>query len=828
MSIHNLDRLLDPHSIALIADLEPPGYKEQLLLHHLAAAPAGINIYVVAPRNFSPPERLVPVAALEDIPEAIDILLVARPPAAVPRLLADHREPVIGTMILLGFTGGTIPADLQETISRVTRQKKIRLLGPNSIGCLLPHLPLNLSFHPRLPPAGRIALISQSGALITAVLEDARQYMVGFSRVVNLGTFLDIDFGDLLDWLGDDDHTTVVLLYVEYIHNVKKFLSACRSVARIKPVIALKSGRSPDVRRHIGRRSIAIPGDPAVYECAFRRAGVITVETMGELLTAGIALAGGAVPAGDRYALITNSDALGSLALDHLIDRHLYPRPPSTELAARLTPLVVSAPGELPIAVSGSTDSRQFSDAVIACLHAMEHDAIIVIMVNNGFIAPHRIAARVREMTRNYPGTVYYAWLGGSSSHRHQADASKRQSFPVYFNLEDVINAYTYGERYRRKRVGMMAMVPQLDHTRQVDPEMVHNLLAPYAGASPTPLPAAAAEHLLNWFGIQPAPFPASQDQPRLRAGIRRDAEFGPYIYIGIGDPCATFAPGNAIMLPPLNRLLARWLIDRSPAAPALEDPARRGGLEDLLLAISALICQTALIVAVDLELAGIPNAAFGVVHAAITVQASRVSAPGHLMIMPYPNQYTWHQRLADGTPVTIRPIRPEDEERHLALFHSLSPRTNYYRFFSYRRKLDRAQLTRFTQIDYDREMAIIAVVRDEDNNGAERTIGVSRLAYHPHSGRHEFAIVVTDAWQGRGVGRILMDRLLEIAADRHITTIHGIVLAENERMLTFCRRYGFQTVGRDGVTILLRLDLSTPKNTPSDRSERPENHQSS
>ncbi|MBN2231800.1 MAG: GNAT family N-acetyltransferase [Deltaproteobacteria bacterium] len=818
MTIRNLDRLLAPRTIALVADLEPPGYKEQLLLQHLAAAPVGVRIYVVASRNFSAPGRLVPVATIADIPEAIDILLMARPPAAVPRLLTNHREPEIAVMVLLGFAGGAVPADLRETISRVAGQREIRLLGPNSIGCLLPHPPLNLSFHPRLPPAGRIALISQSGALITAVLEDARQRSTGFSQVVNLGTFIDIDFGDLIDWLGGDDRTTVVLLYVEYVRNVKKFLSACRSVARIKPVIALKSGRSPEVRRHIGRRSAATPGDPEVYECAFRRAGVITVETMDELLTAGIALAGGAVPAGDRCALITNSDALGSFALDHLIDRQLHPRPPSANLSARLTPLAVSAPGELPIDVGGTADSRQFGDAVITCLHTMEYDAIIVIMVINGFIAPHRIAARVREMTREYPGTVYYAWLGGSSFHRHQAEDFMRRGIPVHFSLEEALNAYAYGERYRRKREGMMAVVPQLDRTRQVDPDRLRVLLAPYAGALPTPLPAETAGRLLTWFGIHPAPFPEPPDHLRLRAGIRRDAEFGPCIYLGIGNPCAIFAADCALMLPPLNRLLARRLIERSPAGPALDDPARRGGVEDLLLTLSAIICQTAEVVTVDLELAGITNTLLGVVNAAITVQRATVTAPGHLVIMPYPNQYTRHQRLPDGTPVTIRPIRPEDEERHLAFFHSLSRRTNYYRFFSYRRKLDRAQLTRFTQIDYDREMAIIAVIRND--NGGEQTIGVSRLAYQPHSGRHEFAMVVADVWQGRGVGRLLMDRLLKIAADRQITTIHGTVLAENESMLAFCRRYGFQTIGHDGETIVLRLDLPAAENPGSDRPE--------
>ena len=195
----------------------------------------------------------------------------------------------------------------------------------------------------------------------------------------------------------------------------------------------------------------------------------------------------------------------------------------------------------------------------------------------------------------------------------------------------------------------------------------------------------------------------------------------------------------------------------------------------------------------------------FQVCYGEIWVKANPVPPPRHLVIMPYPNEYEFHDRLSDGRPLFIRPIRPEDEELHHELFRSLSRQTNYFRFFSYRRHLTHEQAARFTQIDYDREIAIIALLQDR---GRPRSIGVNRLSYRPRLDQHEFAIVVADEFQGLGVGAILMQRLLQIARDRRIDVVYGTVLAENLKMIDFCRAFGFVIDHQEGENIIFRLEL--------------------
>ena len=262
-------------------------------------------------------------------------------------------------------------------------------------------------------------------------------------------------------------------------------------------------------------------------------------------------------------------------------------------------------------------------------------------------------------------------------------------------------------------------------------------------------------------------------------------------------------------MLPPLNPFLAEIMIARSPAVRPLQrrDSKSQEELVIILLRLASLVTDCPEIVTIDIFLEEREGLGFTLREATITARQSPLRPPRHLVIAPYPNEYEFRDQLADGRPVLIRPIRPEDEKLHLELFHSLSRQTNYYRFFSYRRHLTHEQAARFTQIDYDREMAIIALIEE---NGRQRSIGVNRLTYQPRYDKYEFAIVVADAYQGLGVGRILMRRLLEIARDRRIRRIYGVVLAENQKMIEFCRAFGFVVDSQDGSTITFRLDLKT------------------
>ncbi len=806
MSTKNLEQLFAPHCLAVMADFCPRGYKEQLLINNLSQLNGRHRVYFVDSPCLPPEVKGIRVDSLEQIEEPIDILIFARPLSMVREIFRCRNVDTVANLMLLGFAEESPPELLQEIVSEA-RQHRIRILGNNSIGLLIPSQHLNASYHPTMPRRGKIALISQSGALITSILDVAREQNIGFSHVVSIGTLLDIDFGDLIDYLGGNEQITTIALYMENIKNVKKFLSACRSVSRIKPVIVLKSGRHPQIHSLLQKRIAGQQlGNSEVYESAFRRAGIISVDNINQLLTASITLSTRNIPYGNRFAVITNSDALGIFSIDQFLFRKLFPTPIGKELRERLTTIIPgNETGGNPINIGATADNQIFINTTFAALESGNFDALIVLMVINGFIKPHKIVEELEKMRARFPVRIFYAWLGGSPFHRHKARDFIQDDIPVYLSLQESLSAYYYSERYRYKLTKLMAIPPLFDDAAPAHKGRARQLLAPFLTPGATPLPEFITRELLQTYGI-PAPTAVKflETAVELVVASSWDPEFGPFISLGLGGICARFNPESSIMLPPLNGLLARRMISKSPAGEILKSyPLEK--LDELLLRFSTLLCDFSELWQSRLEIQLLENGKLWLKTASIQVKDSAVEAPKHLAIMPYPNRYQFQETLPDGTSLLIRPIKPEDEEKHFAFFHSLSWQTNYYRFFSYRKKLTHEQITRFTQIDYDREMAIIALV---DENGKEKTIGVNRLAYYPQEDRYEFALVVTDDWQGKGVGKILMEKLLHIARDRGIKTIYGNILAENNTMVQFCRRFGFKEYQSEGEVVLVKLEL--------------------
>ena len=810
MSTKNLDQLFAPRCLAVMADLCPGSYKEQLLINNLSQLDNQHHVYFIGSPCLPPEAKGMQVDSLEHIEEPIDILIFARPLSTLREVFHYRNSKAIANLILLGFTEESPPELLREILAEA-RRHKIRILGSNSIGLLIPRRHLNASYHPTMPLHGKIALISQSGALITSILDVAREQDIGFSHVVSIGNLLDIDFGDLIDYLGGNEQIAVIALYMENIKNVKKFLSACRSVSRIKPVIVLKSGRHPRIQALIQQRIVGRQlGSSEVYESTFRRAGIISVDNINQLLTASITLSTRNIPYGSRFAIITNSDALGIFAVDQLLFRKLYPTPMDTKLQARLAAIIPgSEAAGNPINLDATADNALFITTSTTVLEAGNFDALIIIMVVNGFIKPHKIVAELEKIRARFPAKIFYTWLGGSSFHRHKARDFIQNDIPVYLSLQESLSSYYYSERYRYKLTKLMAIPPLFDDAAPVHKGRARQLLAPFLEEKPSLLPENVTRELLHIYGI-PTPAVAAAAKNSAQAPVdlaissRWDPEFGPFIALGLAGTCARFNPETAIMLPPINVLLAQRMINKSPAGEILKT-YQLEKLHELLLRFSTLLCDFAALWQARLEIRLAENGTLELKTASIEVKSSSVEAPHHLAIMPYPSHYQFRETLADGTSLLIRPIKPEDEEKHFAFFHSLSRQTNYYRFFSYRKRLSHEQITRFTQIDYDREMAIIALVEE---NGREKTIGVNRLAYYPQEDRYEFALVVTDDWQGKGVGKILMEKLLYIARDRGIKTIYGNILAENHTMIQFCHRFGFKEYQAEGEVVLVKLEL--------------------
>ena len=413
-----------------------------------------------------------------------------------------------------------------------------------------------------------------------------------------------------------------------------------------------------------------------------------------------------------------------------------------------------------------------------------------------------------KELEHHYCA-VTYTWLNAKPKDRRIAAPLARQGIYIYFSVPAALNAYLYSRRYRHKLNQLTALTPRFHKKYSIKHLNSREFLEPYLKKEPRKLPLAPSLQLLQTYGLN---LRTDDDPPLdkgllLIAGAATDIEFGPYLYLALDGIAAEIQPEKSIMLPPLNPFLAQVMISRSAAARALKrrSPELNENLAIILLRLASIITDCPEIINLELFLQETNQQNFKIDHTAIEIKKSEVQAPRHLVIAPYPNEYEFHDKLRDGRNLLIRPIRPEDEELHHELFSALSRQTNYFRFFSFRRDLTHEQAARFTQIDYDREMAIIALL--EENNRT-RSIGVNRLSYQPRLDQHEFAIVVADEFQGSGVGGILMKHLLEIARDRKIKQIFGMVLAENQKMINFCRSFGFEVESQESNSITFRLDL--------------------
>ncbi len=816
MSVSQLDKLFNPQVIAVAgapgeSPKSDPGCR--ILYHNLRETARPRTIYIIDPAGEKGDPAFSYRCSLSRIEEHIDLLILTCPLPCLPDYFIPEVLEKTSIVAITRNISSTSDRGILEGISRAALRHDTRIIGVNSCGILNPPIQLNLSTHPQLPRAGKIAFFSQSGAVLGTILNLAAELDIGFSHIAGIGSLLDIKFGDLIDYVGDDPGVEAILLYLENIRDVKRFISACRSVSRIKPIIAIKSGRHPRINEILRRRVFSRIGSGPVYDSAFRRAGIISVDNFKELLLAGRALSRRNIPSGDRLGIITNSGGLAIFTTDHLLFNRIEPSVMSKKLVDALRRILPHRLIQNPIDVGGNTSTETFARVAKTCLEANEFDALLILAAAHPELNPQRLITNIQDELKNHNCAVTYAWINATPKERRRAAALAHQGIYIYSSVPAALSAYLYSRRYRHKLRQLTALTPRFQRHFKINHLNERDFLKPFLGDQPRTLPAEPAKKLLSAYGLAAEDsLPADRgDTLRLHIGAATDVEFGPYLFLALDGIAAEVQPGKSIMLPPLNPFLAQVMITRSPAARPLAHRGEklREDLAIILLRLASIITDCPEIRALDISLREAPDGnRFLICQNRVSVVANELRPPRHLVIAPYPNEYEFHDRLRDGRQLLIRPIRPEDEELHRELFISLSRKTSYFRFFSYRRHLTHEQIARFTQIDYDREIAIIALLEE---NGRQRSIGVNRLTFQPRFDKHEFAIVVADAYQGQGVGTILMKRLLEIARDRKIPRIYGLVLAENQKMIEFCQRFGFVVDSQESNTITFRLDLVTP-----------------
>jgi acetyltransferase len=868
--------MFNPKTIALIGATEKKGAVGRTILENLLRSKER-RIFPVNPHT----SKVLDVESyptIADVPEHVDLAVVATPARSVPGVVEDcGRAGVEGVVIIsAGFKEiGEEGTQLESEIDSLRKKYGMRIMGPNCLGFVRPVLGLNATFLRGNPPPGNIAFISQSGALGSAILDWAVNAGIGFSMFASLGSMIDVDFGDMIDFLGDDEATRSILIYMEGVGNARKFMSAARAFARRKPIIILKPGRFAESARAAHSHTGAMAGDDAVYEAAFRRAGVVRVGEIAELFNAAQVLDSKRLPTGPRLAIVTSAGGPGVMATDTLI--HLggelaeLSDESMKQLDAILPPYWSRAN---PVDVLGDASIDRFTKALAICLGDPMVDGVLVIYVPLDSAPSTQLAQAVADSAKNAWKPVIATWMGA----KDVAEGRRifvENSIPAYDTPEEAVRTYVNMCRYKRHLDQLYETPNELPAQKSTSKQHLKDLVTMALKEGRTLLNEEESKDFLMTYGI-PVTMAKLACDPEAAAGIaenmgypvvikvaspdishksdvggvimgidssaalkeayeklmqrvkkrapeatiigvivekmvtdvdyelilgaKKDRDFGSVILFGMGGTTAEFIKDFSIGLPPLNRTLAKMLMQDTKVHKMLQGfrgkpPADFEGIEEILVNFSNLIIDFPEIAEIDINPLAISNGKASALDARIIIDknynaAGRSPYP-HLIITPYPTKYTKPWQLSDGTEVLLRAIRPEDEPAEHEMLSSLSQETLRARFFSVIKEISHEGLIFFCNIDYDRHMAIIA---EMEENGKKSMIGVARLIMNQDLTSGEVAVLVQDKFQGKQLGTKFVEMLIEIARERGLGDIRADVLTDNESMLKVFKRLGFST----------------------------------
>ena len=827
-----------------------------------------------------------------ELPRAPDLAVICTPPQTVPELVSELGQR--GTKAAVVLTAG-LEATLESSEKTVhhsmleaARTHTLRVLGPNCVGLIIPAIGVNASFAHATVKAGQIAFVSQSGALATAVLDWARTNDIGFSHFVSLGNSADVDFGDVLDYLGGEPGTRSILLYIESIKHARKFMSAARAAARNKPVIVLKAGRVAEGAKAAASHTGALAGSDDVYDAAIRRAGMLRVYSIENLFDA-VETLGRAKPVkGDRLAILTNGGGPGVMATDEAIARGARIAQLS-DITLRQLDEVLPATWSKgnPVDIIGDAPAQRYLDALQILTNDTETDAILFIHAPSAIVPSDTIADALVSRVKESAKPLFASWLGGDAVAKARR-AFAQAGIPTYDTPEDAVNAFSQIVDYRRNQMTLIETPPSVSEDFTPDTVAARQIITGAIDAGRDLLTEPEAKEVLKAYQIPTVEtriarnpedcarlaaeigFPVaikilspdithksdvggvaldleSANQVKARAaamlsriehlrpdaridgftvqamvrfpnahelivGASEDPIFGPVVLFGQGGTAVEVIADRAIALPPLNIALSRELVSRTRVARLLagyrgRPAADREAICRTLIQVSQLISDIPEVAELDINPLLANEDGVLALDARLKVRRADTAGSARLAIRPYPRELE-DTIVFDGHPLLLRPIRPADEPAHRLLFRKLHRDDIRFRFFGILREPVHSELARYTQIDYEREMAFIATRRDETIEEPE-TLGVARVIVDPDNITAEFAIVVRSDLKGKGLGSVLLNKLIDYCRERGTARIIGHVLRDNARMLALAEKCGFQCTERadeDVIEVCLPL----------------------
>ncbi len=892
-----LDTFFLPASVAVIGATPRPGAVGQTILENLRHPAFKGKLYAVNSRH-SEICGLKAYPSIGEVPQKVDLAVVATPATTVPRIIGECVDAGVKSVVVIsaGFRErGTAGAELEQQIREQLRRGDTRLIGPNCLGIMNPAIGLNATFAKELPRFGNVAFLSQSGALLTAILDWAQVEQVGFSGIVSTGSMLDVGWGDLIDYFGDDPHTKSILLYMESVGNARSFLSAAREVALRKPVIVIKAGRSEAASQAAASHTGALTGSDEVLDAAFRRSGVLRVQSIADLFYMAEALSKQPRPKGRRLMILTNAGGPAVLATDALIANggELAVLSQKT-LQALDTFLPAHWSHNNPIDILGDAEAARYAKALEIISGDSESDGLLVILAPQAMTDPAAIAKSLEPYAQSSGKPVLSSWMGGAST----AEGEKvlnTAGIPTFLYPDTAARAFTYMWRYS-DNLRALYETPTLPAEHELNPvgrrkaesiieaarlqgrvllnEFESKQILSHYGIPVVETQIAATEDeavlIANQFGYPivlkifsetithktdvdgvklnladaaavRSAFQAIKSsveriagsnhfsgvtvQPMVRLegyeliiGSSIDPQFGPVLLFGSGGPLVEVYRDHALALPPLNTTLAQRLMEQTRIFAAFKgvrgrQPIDLMALAGVLVRFSQLVVEQPWISEIDINpLLASPERLLAldarvVLHSPNT-DPECLPTPA---IRPYPSAYVSSWVMKNGTEITLRPIRPEDEPAMARFHETLSDRSVYLRYFypfNLRARVAHDRLVRICFMEYDREIAIVADFRDP-KTCQHNIFGVGRLIKSHARDEGEVAVLISDDWQNQGLGFELFRRLIQIARAEKLTRIFVEILPDNFPMKKIAAKLGFRPqLTKDPSSLHSVLDL--------------------
>ncbi|MFH1642022.1 MAG: acetate--CoA ligase alpha subunit [Nanoarchaeota archaeon] len=880
MSVKKLDRLFNPSTIAVIGATSKKGSVGYSLIKNLIGASYEGIVYPVNPNRKS----ILGVKAYPSvgrIPDKIDLAIIATPAKTIQEIVKEcGKSGVEGIVIIssgfreIGKKGEVMCTDILKT----ARKYGMRIIGPNCLGFIRPKHNLNASFANKMALPGNIAFISQSGALCTAILDWSVENNVGFSYFVSIGSMIDIGFHDLIDYFGSDPQVDSILIYMESLSNAKKFLSAARAFARTKPIIILKVGKSMEGAKAAVSHTGSLTGNDAVFEAAFKRAGIIRVSTIGQLFDSAQTLAMQPRPLGNRLAIVTNAGGPGVIATDCLISLDGQLSQLSDETIKKLDAVLPATWSKSnPVDVLGDADPERYKKAVELCTKDKNVDGILVILTPQAMTDSVSVAREIVEISKNTNKTILASWMGAGDIIEGRA-ILKKGSIPSYSVPENAVKCFMIMHNYSKNLELLYETPATIPHAFTPKTEKNRELINKVVKENRYVLDESECKKLLSNYDIPIAKYGSAKTKEdaiklaskigfpvavkilspdilhktdiggvklniqskegvkkayeeimqsvkrklpqakvngvsvsamvskkyELLIGCKKDPIFGPTIVFGMGGVAVEVFKDTNIGLPPLNMALALRLMEDTKIFRLLKGYRGMKGadiasIQFLLYKFAYLVMDFPEISEIDINPFAVDEKGGVVIDAKVIldekIAGKKVKPYSHMVISPYPKEYIIKDKLRNGKEITLRPIRPEDEPLEGEMFKTFSERTQRFRFFELIKDISHELLIRYTQIDYDREIAIIAELKEN-----KKMIGVVRLIADAYNDTAEFAIVVGDPWQGQGLGNKFTSYILKIAKQRGIKTIYADFLKDNFIMKHMFEKRGFKITESEDI----------------------------